>query len=349
MASATVVQVNYRLSRRVCYPTPIHDVLAGYDWIVEHLVPKHTYFSTSRQGKRTFNNARLYVCGELIGGSLASMLALTECRIGSKGIGAAFVNNPIVDWVSLEDFHSQLPALGDRTNNKMNASQSIGRSRCRKSRPRTLSHTLFASNSCLPTSSLLSARSKLFGSTSSYFDPFASPILFFRTTGVIPAASHDCDEPSSPPLIGGEEKVTTIARKAYLKYPPSYTALRLPTFLIGVGAQNPLRDQGEEFAALLRRTHRIGKSSSKEDPDLAEPQSDHDSVHGLDAIVKTNVDRNDRGSQPRSTARESDLGGKVQLKVKDGVGLWDGSNEDRNVETVAEVNQWLLDANQEPA
>ncbi|KAL9084915.1 MAG: hypothetical protein Q9165_007868 [Trypethelium subeluteriae] len=344
MASATVVQVNYRLSRQVCYPTPIHDVLAGYDWIVEHLAPKHMHFSTSQHGKRTFNSPRLYVCGELIGGSLASMLALTECRLGSKGIGAAFVNNPIVDWVSLDDSHSQSPTLDSRNDNNMNASQSIGRSRRRKSGPSTPSHTLFASNSRLPTSSILSARSGLFKRPSSYFDPFASPTLFLRTAGVIPATSNDCDEPSSASSIGSEEKVTAVARKAYLKYPPSYTALRLPTFLIGVGAQNPLRDQGEEFAALLRRTHRIGKSR---DSDSAEPQLDDEGIHVFDDIVKTNVDKNNPGLQSRSTTRDSDLGGKVQLKLRDGVGLWDSSNEDRNMETVVEVSQWLLDANQE--
>lgn len=37
-ANATVVCIDYRLSTNNPYPTPIHDVLAGYDWVQQNLV-----------------------------------------------------------------------------------------------------------------------------------------------------------------------------------------------------------------------------------------------------------------------------------------------------------------------
>ena len=89
-SAATVVRINYRASSLNQYPTPCHDVLLGYDWVCEHLLIDE--FSRPYL-------ARLGVCGELVGGSLATMLALTECRLGESRIGAAAVNNPIVDWV----------------------------------------------------------------------------------------------------------------------------------------------------------------------------------------------------------------------------------------------------------
>lgn len=89
-AAATIARINYRASSEFQFPTPFHDVLFGWDWIRENLLLDK--FDRSYL-------ARLGVCGELIGGSLATMLALTECRIGESRIAAAAVNNPIADWV----------------------------------------------------------------------------------------------------------------------------------------------------------------------------------------------------------------------------------------------------------
>jgi acetyl esterase/lipase len=97
-AGVTVARINYRASPDHQYPTPFHDMLFGWDWIRENLLVD--------EFKRPYL-ARLGVCGELIGGSLATMLALTECRLGESRIAAAAVNNPIVDWV----FPDELPVV----------------------------------------------------------------------------------------------------------------------------------------------------------------------------------------------------------------------------------------------
>ncbi|EEH38267.2 hypothetical protein PAAG_01188 [Paracoccidioides lutzii Pb01] len=88
---STVVTVNYRAGqqdeygkqKRYYYPGPVHDVLAGFDWIFENL-----------------KTERLCVFGRHIGGSLAVMLALTEPR----SIAALAAHEPMCDWTSLDDY-----------------------------------------------------------------------------------------------------------------------------------------------------------------------------------------------------------------------------------------------------
>ncbi|KAL4974993.1 hypothetical protein BDW66DRAFT_76342 [Aspergillus desertorum] len=65
------------------YPTPIHDVLAGLDWVLKNLEP-----------------TRLGVVGTHIGGSLALMLALTEPR----SIHAVAALEPVCDWTALDEY-----------------------------------------------------------------------------------------------------------------------------------------------------------------------------------------------------------------------------------------------------
>ncbi|OJJ45436.1 hypothetical protein ASPZODRAFT_17653 [Penicilliopsis zonata CBS 506.65] len=102
--SSTVVTVNYRLGAidrgTVCpseepaaqqptkpavykYPTPIHDTLAGLDWVAQNLQP-----------------AQLCVLGTHVGGSLALMLALTEAQT----VSAVAAIEPVCDWAGLDEY-----------------------------------------------------------------------------------------------------------------------------------------------------------------------------------------------------------------------------------------------------
>ncbi|KAL4933741.1 uncharacterized protein BDV17DRAFT_66815 [Aspergillus undulatus] len=109
VTSSTVVTINYRLGdmafdldqlpfdQRVRiqtdgtapqslyyrYPTPVHDTMAGFDWVLKKLRP-----------------ARLGVMGTHIGGSLALMLALTEPR----SVHAVAALDPVCDWTSLDEY-----------------------------------------------------------------------------------------------------------------------------------------------------------------------------------------------------------------------------------------------------
>ncbi|KAL9025366.1 MAG: hypothetical protein Q9196_005791, partial [Gyalolechia fulgens] len=92
-AHATIVHIGYRLSQKEPYPKPIHDILASYDWILKHLVPTNHH-----DPPRAPHPPGLGVCGELTGGSLAAMLALTECQVKNPSIRAAALGNPVGDW-----------------------------------------------------------------------------------------------------------------------------------------------------------------------------------------------------------------------------------------------------------
>jgi hypothetical protein len=168
--------------------------LLGYDWVRENLLLdefERPYLS------------RLGVCGELIGGSLATMLALTECRLGQSRIGAAAVNSPIVDWVFPDELpvvspealpeplygdETALPAdedLGDSYTTRNTAEEAPKRGRGRpkgtsKAAPPT-AWQAYGDNAVLPALTLSGERDVLFQRPEHYFDRFASPIHFFRS------------------------------------------------------------------------------------------------------------------------------------------------------------------------
>ncbi|KAJ5717807.1 hypothetical protein N7488_003453 [Penicillium malachiteum] len=166
-ASATVVTLNYRLGSSKTetpftttettstspepvkfhqYPTPVHDTLAGFDWIQSNLQPE-----------------KLGVFGSHIGGSLALMLALTE----AKSVHSVAAVQPICDWPGLDEYCKP----DDETD-----ISGKPRSRQRKSTRRKGS----APPDLVP---LLQAREQYFSSFERCFDAFASPILFLRSPG----------------------------------------------------------------------------------------------------------------------------------------------------------------------
>lgn len=245
--NATVVQINYRLSDLNHFPTAIHDVLFGYDWVVKHMM---TSRATPYPGRATSQPTRVGVLGDSIGGGLATMLALTECHADGPRISAAAVNDPIVDW-----------AFDDTT---VAGTQD----------------TVDATGS----DQLLRARRKSFSKMEHCFDPFASPILFFRSAGLdIPDDRQDAqlDEFSELSRLDRDEdfhreqlRLSNIStssiqegaslsdamteskkqpRRTSKRYPRAGSGLLLPQFRITTSEQSPLRDQARELAKHMRR------------------------------------------------------------------------------------------------
>ncbi|KAH7119606.1 Alpha/Beta hydrolase protein [Dendryphion nanum] len=196
--TSTIVRVNYRCSPHHRFPTPIHDVTLAYDWILHNLLPDTT------------RHAKIAVCGELVGASLATMLALTECRIGQSRIVAAAVNNPIADWVFPDDLPAQdfsqlpepnapeeiaVPAGEDimatwsttvtnendlHTTTATSAKKPQKRKRATKPPP-PVAWLDNADNPILPSLTLSGERDVIFQRPDDCFDRFASPIHFFRS------------------------------------------------------------------------------------------------------------------------------------------------------------------------
>ncbi|EOA88237.1 uncharacterized protein SETTUDRAFT_108006, partial [Exserohilum turcica Et28A] len=206
-SATTLVRINYRASSTHQYPTPCHDVLVAYDWVRDNLLV---------DGFNRPHLARLAVCGELIGGSLATMLALTECRKGESRIGAAAVNNPLVDWVFPDDLPVVMPedlpeplfgdetafpadadladslALRESIAHVLQSEQKPPKKRSPKNPPPT-SWQMHGDNTVIPALTLSGERDVLFKRPEDYFDRFASPIHFFRSPHaqlVYPPSDH---------------------------------------------------------------------------------------------------------------------------------------------------------------
>ena len=268
-ARSTVVRINYRLSRRHRFPGPVHDVLAGFDWVCRHLLPPRAARSHA---------ARLGVCGELVGASLATMLALTECRAGEHGIWAAAVNNPIIDWVfpdelpqrqtpsvtrdfehvssdnhdvDQDDSLLESPDLGPRSDllewcNRQEASEVryAPEAPAEKPRPRRKSSwRTYGDNSVLSTAALLAARDRFFHSPENYFDRFASPVCFFRS----PSADLVYPEPDDLPAAGDDPASSPLSPAASAasieddaRFADAYEAASNPLYPYPTGSAAPL-------------------------------------------------------------------------------------------------------------
>lgn len=243
-SNSTIVRVNYRTGKFAPFPLPLHDVLAGYDWLKEFLKEEDEVNSETRL-------RRIGVCGQLFGGGLATSLALTECRPGPQQVIAAAVNNPIIDWVvpdrlKLEidsansDSESQIE-VGDRESDfAIDVAKS--RKRNKSKGPDISSWQAFMDSEVLPADTLFKARNHIFTNQNGYFDAFASPIHLFRTTGI--EVNEDLrrgipvdEEPSTPGLL----------RKYRVNFPPSGSDLKLPHIRLTTGDESILSTQNMEF------------------------------------------------------------------------------------------------------
>jgi acetyl esterase/lipase len=345
-SGATIARVNYRASSQHKFPTPVHDVLLGYDWVRETLLQDG--FSRPVIG-------RVGVCGELVGGSLSVMLALTECRPGESRIGATAVNNPIVDWVFPDDLptvaEAELlePASPDETamladedpmalTDRSQPDSHINRTTQDRKRsaklPPPSAWQLYGDNSSIPTLTLSAERDVLFRRPEDYFDRFVSPIHFFRSPhGMLLYPKRDdawaSEQPDGPVDIETQmdlshyqsyerspptPELPVLARcRAYARiYPPAASKLSLPEWRISAGSQSPLLDQASNLTKMVRRSvarHTLKKRMGR--------------VRWQDAAEKEYY--------------EDYANSRVALETLDGVGLW--SDQINNEQWQAQVEQ----------
>jgi hypothetical protein len=184
------------------WPTPIHDTLFGYSWLVENLSP-------TKNGRRD-----VYVYGSYLGATLATSLALTESyshhRMAIRGL-AAF--NGIYNWTMfLPDHRINMPTT-TRSGKFKPAPQPPEGS------------TLSLLRQQLPV---------LFSSPANLFDPFVSPCLFFQTPGLlVPKSSSVIDLLSSVTSEAGSPTASpfTQPRRSSLVFPPRRSSLKIPESL----------------------------------------------------------------------------------------------------------------------
>jgi hypothetical protein len=241
LPATTIITLNYRLApipSPHAFPVPIFDSLKAFDYITSPSSP-HNDGHTPRLG--------LY--GSHIGGLLATTVALTE----PTAIHSLAVSEPLVDWVSLDENQEENSTKSATTRRKAKASTLVS----------------------LPDPArLLSIRSRLFRTSETYFDAFASPILFLRAPG------RDCPSENPDPFLNPSPAAQVFApyddddfqtdssttsyqalrrRKVLRRWPPNTTAPTIPPHTrvyvrdtLGSEA-GVLRAQGEELVEMMRR------------------------------------------------------------------------------------------------
>lgn len=350
-SGATVAKIDYRASSQYQCPTPVHDVLSGYDWIRENLLQDG--FSRPIVG-------RMGVCGELVGGSLSVMLALTECRPGESRIAAAAVNNPIVDWVFPDDLptvsEAELlePPAPDETalladEDPMGVTdRSVPNSHTNRTKknpkraakmPLPTAWQLHSDNVSIPTVTLTAVRDEVFRRPEDYFDRFISPIHFFRSPhGLLLHPKQDdawaSEQPDSQMDIETQMDIShyqsfenspsapelpILARcRSYARiYPPAGSNLTLPVWRISAGSQSPLSDQAGDLAKMIRRSvarHTLKRRMGR--------------VRWQDAAEKEYY--------------EDYANGTVAIESSPGVGLWtDQTNNEQWQAQVEQTGAWM--------
>ena len=165
------------------------------------------------------------------------MLAITESHSLMQGVNAAAIGNAIVDWTALSTQKTnKAPVLAEGPVNNPRPDVVVERA------PTVLE-------------TLVNMRGKLFTKAEKYHDPFASPLLFFRTpSSDLPTESGrlglegDLD-------TGDQTTEATKKRRSLRKYPPRGSDLVLPHMRVDIGKENVLWDQGIELIDLMRRSH----------------------------------------------------------------------------------------------
>lgn len=245
LPTTTIITLSYRLSpipSRHTFPLPVFDILKALDYITSTKSP-HNAGQTPRLG----------FYGSHIGGLLATTLALTE----PTAIHALAVSEPVVDWVSLDEVDEENKTKKPNPRGKPKSAQPA---------------------SPPDASRLLSIRSKLFRTPETYFDAFASPILFLRAPG------RDCPSDNPDPCLASPSPAAQAfgpydddhdddvdphpsassyqaprRRKVLRRWPPNFTDPTLPPHTRVYVRDTPggeagvLRGQGEGLVELMRR------------------------------------------------------------------------------------------------
>ncbi|KAJ0110087.1 hypothetical protein J7T55_014890 [Diaporthe amygdali] len=156
------------------WPTPIHDTLFAYEFLIEHLSPPPNDTTGSR-----FQRRPVFVYGSYLGASLASSLALTESHTHQPmAIRGLLAFNGIFNWTTM---------LPDHPNNKLMLDDLLEIDSLDE-----VDKDVAFMKALMPSH---------FHQPANLFDPFASPVLFFHTAGML--VPQTFTERSTPNLSQG--------------------------------------------------------------------------------------------------------------------------------------------------
>ena len=229
----------------------------------------------------------------------------------------AAVSNPLVDWVDLSG-----------------AGASVKRKKGGKK-----SKALAATQGDAAIKALLPLRTQLFKRPQEYFDPFASPMLFFRSAGVdvpppalppvddldrlsllereevIKQASHGMATAQDTGIDESTGKADEAIRTYSRRYPSKSLGLRLPQLFISSGTSQPFHGQAGELTKHLRQ------SVTRQSQYAQSPGSEF----GRKVLLDDEVDDQEVDADTLRARQLQSLEAKekVRLEVHEGLGLWD--------------------------
>ncbi|KAI0113210.1 hypothetical protein F4814DRAFT_338912 [Daldinia grandis] len=199
-----------KLSPILHWPTPIHDALIGYSWIVKNLGPPEDV------------RRNVYLYGSYLGASLAMSLALTEAHPNERmAVQGCIALNGIYNWTKFLPDHP--------INNPPKPYRTLGRIT-----PRQYDLHFQQLKYCVEV---------LFASPSGLFDPFASATMFFHsppllvppdftTSALSPKASPLANVSLPDPTTGEPRLVLKHPNKGHLIFPPKEFQLEIPATLL---------------------------------------------------------------------------------------------------------------------
>ena len=275
---------------------PLHDIMFGYDWITANLSPPQS----SRRD--------IYVYGSYLGASLAASLALTETKPNEQmAVRGAAVFNGIYNWPTF---------LPDHPINKVKDSK--------------LFDLLIPDDGGPAFRSMKQQAEYLFREPADLFDPFASPSLFFYSTGMTPPSEFSSSAPPSPlskaidALSLGEtltaENLSADVdekppRKGYLAFPPRQSDMQIPDMLL-------LHENPPPPLTFPRRGRRMASSRKKRGENNFATQANE-----LAALMRRSINRLELRERIKSEGEfegwESEADSRVQVTD---VGRCDGDN-----------------------
>ncbi|KAI5459273.1 hypothetical protein BGZ63DRAFT_406577 [Mariannaea sp. PMI_226] len=227
------------------WPTPIHDTLFAYSWLVEHLTPEG------------LQRRDIYVYGSHLGGSLATSLSLTEAHPHMPfAVRGVISYNGVYNWTMFLPDHP-VNRSPKRVKNPMPAPRQVEGSH--------LYHLEEMLRAC-------------FRAPVDMFDPFVSPSLLFHNPGLLVPESYVLSSEETAALEAlvdpdsvAERPVPKTPRKSHLIFPPRTSTLRIPEALFlydspavarsksgrkkaATGRGNTMENQALELVELMRRS-----------------------------------------------------------------------------------------------
>lgn len=302
------------------WPTPLHDLLFGYSWILENL-------AAPSKGRRD-----VYVHGSYLGASLAASLALTESHKHERMAVRGFVAyNGIYNWTMfLPDHKINKPARGRKVTSAPPPQPE-------------------------PSSSLHLLRQEidaLFKAPVDLFDPFASPSLHFQTAGMlVPTNFHQTaaisslvDRMSTLGIDGSAEDLMPSSasalkapRRSSLIFPPRKSTLKIPETLLlhdtavlpAVAPAAPRRKKKPTTTVTARQRKAKGNHFEAQASELAE-------------LMKRSMEKVEFKERMRWDEDFDDLEGELDARVKViDIGEPEADRMKMNIFGAGVVRRWL--------